>query len=122
MSQPVYTGTGFTAIRVGQPNPANSSAPAQQGTPITYIERGTITVTPSAIGAATSGDTTVAIASAQLGDTVICTPQATALAAGLVLGQCQVSSAGNVKIRIGNLTAGSLTPTSGTWAYVLIRS
>jgi hypothetical protein len=122
MSQPVLNGTGFTAIRVGIPNPANSSAPSQQGTPITYIERGTITVAPSAISANTSGDTSVVVANARLGDTVIATPPATALAAGLVAGQAWVATAGHISIRIGNITGGSLTPASGSWNYVLIRS
>lgn len=112
-------GTGFTAIRIGSLGTGSNN---QQGTPLTYCERGTITVTPSAIGAATSGDTALTIANAAVGDTVIMTPPATALTAGLVQGQAWVSANGTVQLRIANVTAGSLTPASGTWEYVLLRS
>lgn len=121
MAQPVLTGTGFTAIRVGAPSDLSTS-PSQQGTSITYIERGTVTVTPAAIGAGTSGDTAVTIANARTTDTIEMTPPATALAAGLIKGQTWCSAAGTVQVRIGNITAGSLTPASGTWSYVIIRS
>lgn len=110
-------GTGFTAIRVGKNAQGDTT-----NTAVSLIERGTITVSPAAVSANSTADTSLSIADAALGDTVILNPQATALQAGLVVCQAWVSAAGTVKVRILNSTAGSMTPTSGTWNYLLIRS
>lgn len=84
--------------------------------------KGTVTVAPAQINTVAVGETSITIAGAVLGDSVVLNPQAAGLQAGLVVCDCRVSEENTVKVRIYNSTGGSLTPTSGTWEYLLIRS
>jgi hypothetical protein len=122
MAQPVITGTGFTAIRVGAPIPGNASSPTQQGTALTYIEKGTVAVDPASIATGAVGEVSISIANAKPGDTVLMTPPTAGLTAGLLVCDARCSAAGTVKVRIHNTTGGSVDEPSATWFYMLVRA
>jgi hypothetical protein len=71
-------------------------------------------LTPGAIAANSSVDVSVTVTGAAVGDPVVVEPYAN-IAAGLVW-TAYVSAANTVKVRIANVTTGSITPTGGaTW-------
>lgn len=82
--------------------------------------KGSVTVDPASIGSAAVGETSVSISDAAVGDTVIMNAPA-AVAAGCVW-SAFVSASGTVKLRIANLSGGSLDLASGSWDYCLIRA
>lgn len=92
------------------------------GSQITLIKRGTIAVDPPSCAAAAAVEVTLTITGAAVGDTVVMNPPAAGLTAGLGLLSCRVSATDTVKVRIANLSAGTVDEPSGTWTYCLIRS
>lgn len=91
------------------------------GTTINTIVRGTVAIDPASIASAAVGETSVTITGATVGDTVVLSPPTAGLTAGLGLLDARVSAANTVKVRIANLSGGSVDEPSGTWTYMLIR-
>lgn len=83
---------------------------------------GTVSVNPASISTLAVGEVTVTITGAVEGDSVIMTPPAAGLTAGLIVCDARVSAADTVKIRIYNSTGGSVDEAAATWAYCLIRA
>jgi hypothetical protein len=78
----------------------------------------TATVDAASSTTGTSSETTVTITGVAAGDIVIATPPA-----AFNVGQqvsCIVSAANTVKVRVSNVTAGTVDPASGTWAFLWI--
>jgi len=84
------------------------------------VIKGTVTVNPASISSAAIGETSVTITGALAGDTVIMNAPA-AIETGCVW-SAYVSAADTVKLRIANLSGGSLDCASATWDYCLIRN
>ena len=99
-----------------------ASLQAGAGTPITLIQKGTVTVNPADLAAGDTADESITISGAAVGDLVILQPPAAALTAGLIIGQAWVSATNTVKARLYNPTGGAINEASGTWSYALIRS
>lgn len=92
------------------------------GTELTLVKKGTVSIDPASIAAGAVGETSVTIAGAAAGDSVIMNPPAAGLTAGLIFGGCTVSAANTVKVRIFNSTAGAIDEAAGTWTYAILRS
>jgi hypothetical protein len=75
--------------------------------------------TPAAVSANASATQTVTVSGAVVGDIVITTPPGQV--AGTLMGASRVSAANIVSVQFGNVTAGSLTPTAGTYKFTIIR-
>lgn len=114
-----YQGSHFTAVSVGQ---LGASANYTKGTPLTYWERGTVTVNPGAITTGAELDYAMTVANAAVGDSLVMNPPAGGASAGLEVTSAWVDSAGTIKMRLRNNTGSTLTPASATWTYLLIRS
>jgi hypothetical protein len=91
------------------------------GDTITKVLRGTVAVDLASVLTGAVTEATVTITGAVAGDTVIMTPPAT-FTAGLVATSARVSTTDTVKLRVANLSGGTVDEASGTWAYMLIRS
>jgi hypothetical protein len=83
---------------------------------------GTVTCDLASIGSAAIGEKTLTISGAAVGDLVFMNPPAAGLTAGLAICGAVVSAADTVKVRVANLSGGSVDEGSGTWSYCLIRS
>lgn len=106
----------------GPVNSTNGFQFGDSGTQLTYVQRGSVAVDPASLAATTEAETSVTIAGAVAGDTVIMNPPAAGLTAGLLFCGAYVSAADTVKIRLYNTTAGPIDEPSGNWNYCLIRS
>lgn len=84
------------------------------------ITKGSVTINPASISSAAVGETSVTISGAAVGDTIILNAPA-AIEAGCVWSSF-VSATDTVKLRIANLSGGSLDCASATWDYCLIKS
>jgi hypothetical protein len=82
--------------------------------------KGTVTVDPASTGSATVVETSITVTGAATGDCVIMNPPA-AIEAGVVWAAF-VSASNTVKLRIANLSGGTLDCASGTWNFTLIRT
>lgn len=87
-----------------------------------WIERGTFTVTPGAVGAASQVTVNPDTSSptCAVGDQIFVNPRAV-LPVGLVFIGASVSGANTVSLVFYNPTAGSLTGTSQTFDYELLH-
>jgi hypothetical protein len=92
------------------------------GTTLTKVVRGTIAVDLASVANAAVTEVTLTITGAATGDTVIMTPPTAGMTAGLIAGDARVSAADTVKLRVANLSGGTLDEASATWSYCLIRS
>jgi hypothetical protein len=97
-------------VAVGQSSP----------TTITNIRVYSQTITPSAVGAATVSTQTFTVTGLSTSDKVFVNNAAISNATGIV--GVRVSAANTLEIKFVNPTAGSLTPTAGTWTIIAIRS
>lgn len=86
-----------------------------------------VTLTPSAVGAATVVEQTFTVSGLSLGDAlqaadqIVCMSKATHQA-GLGIGACRVTAANTLGIQFINPTAASITPTAGeTYTFVVYR-
>lgn len=86
------------------------------------IIKGQVTVDLASVASAAVTEKSLTITGAALGDTVIMTAPAAGLTAGLVICGAYVSAADTVKVRVANLSGGTVDEDSGTWEYALIRS
>src|SRR5688572_9410149 len=83
---------------------------------------GTFTWNPPNVPAATTVDTTLTTTDGEqleglrVGQAVHVTPPST-LDSGIVCGGAWVATDDTLTIRLGNVTAGAINPTSATWAF-----
>ena len=89
------------------------------GSKIKKVKTGSVTINPASINSAAVGETSVTITGVAVGDLVQLIPP-TNVDAGCVIGQPFVSATDTVKLRIANLSGGSLDIASGSWSYVWI--
>lgn len=104
----LMVGIGVTATRKGPSGPAGVLAYSA-------------TITPASLASLATVENTVTCTGVKVGDVIVATPES-GLQSGLVFAWGRVSAADTVKIAIGNMTAGALTPTSQTWDIRAIRS
>jgi hypothetical protein len=83
--------------------------------------KGQVTVDLASVGSAAVTEKTLTITGAVAGDCVILTPPAAGITAGLVVCDARVSAADTVKVRVANLSGGTVDEASGTWEYTIIR-
>lgn len=102
-------GTHFSGVAVGA-----------SGTELSQIKVYSQTITPAAVGAATVAEQTFTVTGLTTADKVIVNPAAISNATGIC--GFRVSAADTLAVRFVNPTAGSLTPTAGTWTVIAIRS
>lgn|SRR5574343_32868 len=87
---------------------------------LTQVYKGTIAVDPGSLTTLTSTDVSVTITGAATGDMVIVNPPST-LESTLACGGAYVSAANTVKIRISNVSSGTVDGASLTWSYAILR-
>jgi hypothetical protein len=107
-----FNGTGFllsTPLTIGS-----------GGTPLTKAVVFTPSITPASVAAATVAEQTFTVTGLTTADKVIVNPPAIGNATGIA--GARVSAADTLALRFVNPTAGALTPTSGTYAVIAIRS
>lgn len=92
------------------------------GTTITKILKGTVSVDPGSIAAGASADVAVTITGAATGDVVVMNPPAAGLTADLLIAGVRVSAADTVSIRLSNQSAAPIDELAGTWSYLIIKS
>ena len=83
--------------------------------------KGTISVDLPSILTAAVGEVTLTITGVAVGDNVVMNPVAAGNTAGLVFGGCRVSAANTVKLRVANLSGGTVDEAAQTWDYCIIR-
>lgn len=88
------------------------------GTPLSLYYAQTVTLSPGAVAAGSSVDTSFSISGVLQTDNVIVTPE-NGLESGLAWGGYAISGA--VRIRVINATTGSITPASRTWNVIVMR-
>jgi len=92
------------------------------GSTITKVEKGTVSVTVSALAAAAEEDIDVTITGATTADHVSVNPTETAAETGLSVSAAWVSAADTVTIRISNQNGSGLTGSTESWVYLLTQS
>lgn len=78
------------------------------------IQQFSFSITPGAIGAAGTEVETIAVPGANVGDCVKINASAAGFQDGIIIYGERVSAAGVVTFKLGNFTAGSITPTAST--------
>lgn len=86
---------------------------------ISGIGKAVVSVTPAAVSANTTVEQSVTVAGVQVGDWVEVVPPS--LTNGVVLCNARVSAANTVQLQWANSTAGSLTPPSGSYIFLVVR-
>lgn len=79
-----------------------------------------LSLTPVAVNAATSAKQTFTVAGLNVGDQVLALSNPIANSTALV--QAEVSAANTLRCMFVNPTAGSLTPTSGTYSFLVLKA
>ena len=105
-SGPVSSTAGFT--------------PGTSAVSLTQVYKGTIAVNPGSLTTLTSEDVSVTITGAATGDVVIMNPPST-LESSLAVGGAYVSAADTVKVRISNVSSGTVDGASATFTYAILR-
>ncbi len=77
-----------------------------------------VAITPASVGAATTAEQTFTVPGVLPGDYVDVTG---VTQNGVGIGQARVTAANTVGIRFINSTAGALTPTAGTYQFLVVR-
>ena len=90
------------------------------GTKLGKVLVGTVDVNPASLATLTSGETTVTITGAAVGDIVVMNVPAS-LETGLAFSGARVSAADTVAVRLTNVTAGSVDGANRTWGYMLVK-
>ena len=83
---------------------------------------GTISVDLPSIASAAVGEVTLTISGVAVGDTVIMNPVAAGNTAGLINGGARASAANQVKLRVANLSGGTVDESAQTWNYCILRA
>ena len=78
----------------------------------------TVSLTPASVSAATTAEQTFTVPGVRVGDYVDVTG---VTQNGVGIGQARVTAADTVGIRFINATAGALTPTAGTYSFLVVR-
>lgn len=115
-----FYGTNSGAVRKAFVRQEDAIKVGASGTSLTQMRVYTPTLTPTAVGAATSVEQTYTVTGLATTDTV--TVNHAGHVAGLVIGSARVSATDTLAITWANVTAGSLTPTSGTYRILAVRS
>lgn len=118
-------GTGEISIRVQNGAKAKATADGfhigtTNGTALTQIRVYTQSLTPASVSAAAVEEQTFAVTGLSTSDTVYVTPPSIANSTGLA--GVRASATDTLAIRFVNPTAGALTPSSGTYRIVAVRS
>ena len=92
------------------------------GTQLDLVEKGTVSVTVSALAAAAEEDIDVTVSGAATSDLILVNPTEAAAEAGLSVSAAWVSAANTVTIRVSNQSGSGLTGSTENWVYVLISS
>lgn len=87
---------------------------------LTLVKTGTVAVDPASLLTATLNETAVTITGAAVGDIVIMNPPS-ALEATLAFAGAYVSATNTVKVRLANISAGTVDGASASWTYTLLR-
>jgi hypothetical protein len=112
---------GASSKSVGNTTWAGSrSLTIGNGTTLTKVVVYTPSLTPSSIAANTSAEQTFTVAGLSTSDTIYINPPSLTAGTGIV--GVRVSATDTLKISFANFTGGSLTPPSGTYRIVAIRS
>jgi hypothetical protein len=99
---------------------SNQNLVVNSGTPITKIVVYSASLTPASVAAATVAEQTFTVTGLTTADKVIVNPPAIANSTGIA--GVRVSAANTLAIRFDNPTAGALTPTSGIYTVLAMRS
>lgn len=118
----VGTGAGATAAAGAftTVTASTSATVGSSGTPITQVVVYSQTLTPAAVAAATVAEQTFTVTGLATTDKVFINGPADAGAVGVA--GVRVSAANTLAIRFVNPTAGALTPASGAYNIVAMRS
>lgn len=79
-----------------------------------------LSLTPASVAAATAAKQTFTVAGLNVGDRVVVLDNPIANSTALV--QAEVSAANTLRCMFVNPTAGALTPTSGTYAFLVLKA
>lgn len=79
-----------------------------------------LSLTPAAVGAATAAKQTFTVAGLKVGDQVAILSNP--IANSVALAQAEVSAANTLRCMFVNPTAGSLTPTAGTYTFLVLKA
>lgn len=79
-----------------------------------------VALTPAAIAAATAAEQTLTVPGVQVGDVVICVTAPITNSTSLT--GTRVTAANTVAVQFLNPTAGSLTPTAGTYVFLVLAT
>lgn len=110
--------TNFDSI----PRFKNGCKVGSDGTTITKILKGTVSVNLASLATVTAADLDVTITGAAVGDAVILQPPAADMTAGLLVCQAWVAATDTVTVRVYNASGGTIDEAAATWIYTLIRS
>lgn len=99
---------------------AGGIAAGSSGTEISQIRVYSQTITPASVATITVAEQTFTVTGLTTADKVFVNTAAISNAVGIC--GVRVSAADTLAVRFVNPTAGSLTPTAGTWTIVAIRS
>lgn len=131
---PVYSDNGFVGDVTGNITgtvtgnvtastvAATTSLTVGSGTAITKMIKGAASVTVAALTAGSEADVTITGTTSVAGDAVIITPPAAAAETGLGVALAWVPSSGSITIRMSNFSGSTLTGSTSSWTYCLIRS
>lgn len=78
-----------------------------------------LSLTPASVGAATIASQNLTVPGVEVGDIIIPLQTPITNATGIV--DCSCATAGTLAVRFINPTAGSLTPTAGTYTFLVIK-
>lgn len=92
------------------------------GSTITKILKGTAAVIIPALLTATQTDVTITVTGTMAGDVIVVTPLNAAMEVGVAIVAAWVSATNSVKIRIANLSAGTLTGSTTNFSYMVTQS
>lgn len=86
---------------------------------LTAIGKVVLSITPTAVGSATYAEQTFAIPGVQVGDMIdVYTPF---FQAGLSIQQARCATVGVVSVAFGNASGASITPTAGSYSFIINR-
>ena len=109
-------------VVVGSPSSTSggTTPPLPTNAKITNVQVYTPTLTPASVAANTIAEQTFTVTGLTAADKVIVNPPAIANSTGIV--GARVSATDTLAIRFANTTSGALTPSSGTYTVIAIRS
>ena len=88
---------------------------------LTFVKKGTVSVTVAALAAAAEADVDVTISGAKVGDIIVVNPPEDAAETGLCVAAAWISAANTLTIRMSNQQASTaLTGSTKDWPYLLI--